>query len=317
MLRTGSHGDLDDGFLRAAGEQVDQVDGVAGGDYADEVAGECDVVGACFLPNQVEGAEDDALGFFNAGTGWGSEAEADQRDVGIREDFGTEFREQNHDAAACHHQVDQHQRPAEAESHPEIAFVGGPQPAFCSLFVARTHQPGGEDRHQRAGENKRSHHGKSDSQSEGHKQLTPDAHHKERGHEDCQHTQHRKQTGGGGPAAGFQNRCDSGNTRHHAGVDVLNLDGSFIHQNTDREGETAQRHNVEGLAGGPEGNHSSQEGERDVQDNDQGSAPVPQEEEDHEAGEGGTEQAFVDQAPNSVAHVGGLVEFQPDIDIRG
>ena len=37
-------GDLNDGFLRAAGEQVDQVDRIAGGHDADEVAGDRDVV---------------------------------------------------------------------------------------------------------------------------------------------------------------------------------------------------------------------------------------------------------------------------------
>ena len=38
-------------------------------------------------------------------------------------------------------------------------------------------------------------------------------------------------------------------------VNVLDFDGGLVHQNADRERQAAQRHDVDGLAGGPQQNH--------------------------------------------------------------
>ncbi len=90
--RVGLERDLDHGFLRTAGEEVDQVDGIAGGDDADEIAGDGDVVVADLAADGIQRAQHDALGLFDAGAGGGAQAEAQQGRVGVGEEFGRRFR---------------------------------------------------------------------------------------------------------------------------------------------------------------------------------------------------------------------------------
>ena len=84
-------------------------------------------------------------------------------------------------------------------------------------------------------------------------------------------------------------------------MDVLDLDGGLVHQDADGERQAAERHDVDGLAGGPEQDHGAQQGERDVQHHDQGAAPVAQEDQHHQAGERRAEQAFRHQAADGIA----------------
>ena len=67
--RFGLQRDLDDGFLRPAGEQMDQVYRVAGRNHAHEIAGDPDVVRAGLARDDVERMQHDALGFFDARAG--------------------------------------------------------------------------------------------------------------------------------------------------------------------------------------------------------------------------------------------------------
>ena len=85
------------------------------------------------------------------------------------------------------------------------------------------------------------------------------------------------------------------------GVDVLDLDGGFVHQDADGERESAERHDVDGLPGGPQQNHRAQQRERNVEHDDQRAAPVAQEDQHHQAGERRAEQPFHHQPADGVA----------------
>ena len=49
---------LKNGFLRSAGKEMDEIHGIAGGDDADEIAGDLDVIVAGFVANDVESVQD-------------------------------------------------------------------------------------------------------------------------------------------------------------------------------------------------------------------------------------------------------------------
>ena len=68
----------------------------------------------------------------------------------------------------------------------------------------------------------------------------------------------------------------------HLRVDVLDLDGRLIDQDADRQGQAAERHQVDRLAGQPQGDQGRDQGQRDVQHDDDHAAPVAQEQQHHQ-----------------------------------
>ena len=77
--RAGLEGELDDGFLRPAGEEMDQVDRVAGGHYAHEIAGDLDVAVSGFAADHVQRVEHHALGLLDARARRSPQTQAKQR----------------------------------------------------------------------------------------------------------------------------------------------------------------------------------------------------------------------------------------------
>ena len=319
--RAGFEGDLDDGLVGSAGEEVDQVHGVAGGYDADEIAGDLDVLRADLAVDDVEGAQHLALGLFDARAGGGAQADAQNGRFDIGEDFGADARQEDYEQGGGSGEIEEYERPAEMQDGGEVAIVEPAQEAeeAFALFAAMAffHQPRGEDGHQAAGEQVGRDHGERYGERERHEELAADADHEERRYEDGQNAEHGEQARHGGAAARFDDGAGSRDAGQHLGVNVFDFDGGLVHQDADGEGQSAERHDVDGLAGGPEEDHGAQQGERDVEDDDQGAAPVAQEDEDHQAGERGSEQALEDQAADGVANVGRLVEFQADIDVVG
>ena len=84
-------------------------------------------------------------------------------------------------------------------------------------------------------------------------------------------------------------------------VDVLDLDGRLVDEDADGQGQPAERHQVDRLAGEPEGDDGPAEGERDVQDDDDDAPPVAEEDEHHEPGQDGPEDALGGEARHRVA----------------
>ena len=69
-------------------------DGIAGGDDAHEVAGDVDVVRADFAVDDVERAQHDAFGLFDARAGGSAQADAQNGRVDVREDLGADARQE-------------------------------------------------------------------------------------------------------------------------------------------------------------------------------------------------------------------------------
>ena len=183
--------------------------------------------------------------------------------------------------------------------------------------VALFHQPRGEDRDQSAGQQVGRDHRKRDCERERHKELTAHADHEERRNEDGQNAEHGEQARHGRARAGLDDGAGAGDAGQHLRVNVLDLHGRFVHQNADGEGESAERHDVDGLTGGPQEDHGAQQGKRNVEDDDQRAAPVAQEDQHHQAGERRAQQTLHYQTADGIADIRRLVEFQADIDVVG
>ena len=79
-------------------------------------------------------------------------------------------------------------------------------------------------------------------------------------------------------------------------VDVLDRDGRLIDEDADRQRQPAQRHQVERLAGHPQGDHRRQQREGNVEHDDDDRAPVAQEQQHHQPGQHGAERALAGDA---------------------
>ena len=100
-------------------------------------------------------------------------------------------------------------------------------------------------------------------------------------------------------------------------MDVFDFDGGFIHQNADGEREAAESHEIDRVTTDPQCEHGGGDGEGDVQDDDEGAAQIAQEEEHHEAGERGTEDAFFDEVADGADDPRALIKLKGDVDVFG
>ena len=99
-------------------------------------------------------------------------------------------------------------------------------------------------------------------------------------------------------------------------MDGFDGDGGFVHEDAHGQGESAQGHEVDGLAAEPEAEHGEEQRERDVDDDDERAAGVAQEDEDHQAGEHGAEQGFEEEVVDGAADDRALVHLVRDLDVR-
>ena len=60
--------------------------------------------------------------------------------------------------------------------------------------------------------------------------------------------------------AGLDDGAGARDAGQHLRVNVLDLDGRFVDQNADGERQSAERHDVDGLTGGPEEDHGARAG---------------------------------------------------------
>ena len=76
-------------------------------------------------------------------------------------------------------------------------------------------------------------------------------------------------------------------------VDVLNFDGGVVHQNADRERQSAQGHDVDGLAQRAHDDDGGENRKRNGNRDDHRAAPAPQKNQDHQPGKAGRNQTFL------------------------
>ena len=100
-------------------------------------------------------------------------------------------------------------------------------------------------------------------------------------------------------------------------MNVLDLDGGLVDEHSHGERQPAQRHDVDGLARGPQENHGGEQGKRDIGDDDERAAPVAEEDQHHQTSQSRAEQSLDNQAADGVRDERRLIEFEAHIDIVG
>ena len=99
-------------------------------------------------------------------------------------------------------------------------------------------------------------------------------------------------------------------------VDVFDFDRGVVHQNADRQRQSAQRHDVDGLAQRAQHDDRRQNRQRNRNRDDQRAAPASQEEQNHQPGQAGGDDGFPDHAVDRCAHEDRLVGQRRDAQFR-
>ena len=103
----------------------------------------------------------------------------------------------------------------------------------------------------------------------------------------------------------------------HVAFDVLDHHRTVVHENPDRQGETAQGHGIERLAGELDEEHRRDDGQGDRRENDHRQPHIPEEQNNDHRGEAGghgrTEQHAVERRPDEDR----LVKERLDGDVGG
>ena len=108
----------------------------------------------------------------------------------------------------------------------------------------------------------------------------------------------------------------SGFRKAKIAVGVLDLDRRVVHQDADRQRQTAERHHVDRLSQQAQHAQRGENGQRNRDTYDQRAAPAPQEQQDHHARETGRDQCFPHYALNRGAHEKRLVEKCVHLQLR-
>ena len=98
-------------------------------------------------------------------------------------------------------------------------------------------------------------------------------------------------------------------------VDALDRHRRLVDQDTDREREAAQGHDIERLAERPQRTDGAQDRQWNGGGHDQGRAPAAQEQQDHETGKRRRDHAFPDHALDGCAHEQGLIADRLDFEL--
>src|SRR5580658_3661928 len=99
-------------------------------------------------------------------------------------------------------------------------------------------------------------------------------------------------------------------------VDVLDGDGGVVHQDADRERQTAESHDVDGLAEPRETDDRGEDRQRNGDGDDDGAAPAAEEQQDHESGERGGNHRLAHHPVDGGAHEDRLIAYQVDVETR-
>ena len=100
-------------------------------------------------------------------------------------------------------------------------------------------------------------------------------------------------------------------------MDVFNANGRFVHQDAHRQGQAAQRHDVDALMRQRKRQHGPHERKRNVDHDNQGAPPIAQKQQNHHPSQQRAQGAFQRQSRNGARHVRRLIKLIADLHIAG
>ena len=101
----------------------------------------------------------------------------------------------------------------------------------------------------------------------------------------------------------------------HLRMDVLDLDGRLVDQDADRQGKTAQRHDVDRVAGEVQHDDRAQERQRDIEHHDDDGPQIAQEQEHHQSGQPRAQGPLDTDALDRAIHDRRLIELVRDLHV--
>ena len=99
--------------------------------------------------------------------------------------------------------------------------------------------------------------------------------------------------------------------------DILNRHRGIVNQNSHRQRQSAQRHDVDGLPQQAQHNHRTQNRERNRNRDDDGAPPASQEQQNHQARQHSGNHRFPDHAHHRAAHKRCLIADRRNLQRRG
>ena len=99
-------------------------------------------------------------------------------------------------------------------------------------------------------------------------------------------------------------------------ADVFDGDGGVVHQDTHRQSQASQGHDVDRLAKGRQRDDRGEDRQRNGHGDDQGAAPASEEQQDHQCGQAAGQDRFLDHAVHRRPNEQRLVECGLDFKLR-
>ena len=100
-------------------------------------------------------------------------------------------------------------------------------------------------------------------------------------------------------------------------MDVLDLDGGIVDQDTHGEGQASQRHDVDRVAEAAQHDERRQNGQGNGRGHDHRASPAPQEHQDHQGGQRSRDHRLAHHAVDGRADEDGLIEELADLELGG
>src|SRR5579872_24175 len=172
-------------------------------------------------------------------------------------------------------------------------------------------------RYQRPRQKVRSQHGKHDRFRQRYKEKPRHAGQKKHGHEHDADGQRRNKGWNRDLLRAVENRVFNFFPLRQVAIDVLDFNGGVVDQNADRQCESTQRHDVDGLAQRAHHDDRGQNRKRNRNRNDDRAPPVTQKNQNHQSGETGGNGSFLNHAVNGCANEKRLVSQRIYVQLWG
>ena len=271
-------------------------------------------------------------GFLDTGSGFGADVEDEGAVIAVGKEILSEQRDEQQRNEADE-QEEGYEDFARFDELGEERLVGGPDGFKAALksaldagkdilrergvMVDGLEEVHGHRRYEGSRQDVGGDHREDDGFGERHEEIARDAGEEEHRQEDDADGERGNQRRDGDLGGAFEDGFAQLVALFEIAFDVLDGDGGVVDQDADGECEATEGHDVDGLADEAENDDGGEDRERDGDGDDEGGAPGAEEEKDHQAGEGGGDDAFANDSVDGGADEDGLVADGRDLELFG
>ncbi len=142
-------------------------------------------------------------------------------------------------------------------------------------------EPHDQGRNQRSREHIACQHGEDDRFGQGHEEIARNSGEEKHRHEHNADAKRRDERRQGDFLRPVEDRLDVGLAQRHLAVNVFDFNRRIVHENADGQRQTAERHEVDGLAQGAEQGKGGEHRKRNREGDDEGAPPGAEKEQNH------------------------------------